>query len=115
VIKPPISVLPTQSKVELRARKPNQITINSCIGDLKVYPFLRSLSSITRGSLAQEITMLDLTQLLILGAVVALGYFVFNGSRHDPREPPLVTSGIPILGHMFGMLWHGVGHWGNQA
>lgn len=59
--------------------------------------------------------MIDITQLLILGAVVALGYFVFNGSRHDPREPPLVTSGIPILGHMFGMLWHGVGHWGNQA
>jgi hypothetical protein len=73
------------------------------------------LSNITGGILAQEITMIDITQLLILGTVVAVGYFVFNGSRHDPREPPLVTSGIPILGHMFGMLWHGVGHWGNQA
>ncbi|KAJ5153098.1 uncharacterized protein N7482_009576 [Penicillium canariense] len=61
--------------------------------------------------------MLDTTQLLILGVIAALGYVVFNGygSRHDPREPPMVTSGIPIVGHMFGMLRHGVGHWGNQA
>ncbi|KAJ5875512.1 uncharacterized protein N7473_012859 [Penicillium subrubescens] len=59
--------------------------------------------------------MIDITQLLILGVVVALGYFVFNGSRHDPREPPLVISGIPILGHIFGILWYGVDHWGNQA
>ncbi|CEJ57042.1 hypothetical protein PMG11_05750 [Penicillium brasilianum] len=59
--------------------------------------------------------MIDTTQLLMIGALAALGYFMFNGLRHDPREPPFVTSGIPILGHMFGMLWYGVGHWGNQA
>jgi hypothetical protein len=63
----------------------------------------------------QGLAMIDITQLLILGVVVALGYFMFNGSQHDPREPPLVISGIPILGHIFGILWYGVDHWGNQA
>ncbi|KAF7717005.1 Uncharacterized protein PECH_003180 [Penicillium ucsense] len=59
--------------------------------------------------------MIETTQLLILGAVVALGLVLLNGRRHDPREPPMVTHGIPILGHAFGLLFNGVGHWGDQA
>jgi hypothetical protein len=59
--------------------------------------------------------MIDIAQLAIIGVVVTLGYLFFKGRRHDPREPPSVTSGIPILGHMFGILRHGVEHWGNQA
>ena len=31
----------------------------------------------------------------------------FFASRIDPREPPLVTSKIPLFGHLLGFLQHG--------
>lgn len=59
--------------------------------------------------------MLDISQLLILGAVTALGYVVYHGSRHDPREPPLVSGSIPIIGHLLGQVMYGVEYWSIQA
>jgi hypothetical protein len=59
--------------------------------------------------------MLDLTQYLILGLVAAAGYLVYRGSRHDSREPPMLSNGIPIISHLLGMSWYGVGYWTMQA
>lgn len=59
--------------------------------------------------------MLDTSQLLILGAVAALGYVVYHGSRRDPREPPLVPSKIPLIGHLLGQVRYGVEYWTMQA
>ncbi|OCL13372.1 cytochrome P450 [Glonium stellatum] len=45
--------------------------------------------------------------------VYALGCLVFNferllQARADPREPPLIPHrGIPFIGHIIGMFWHG--------
>lgn len=59
--------------------------------------------------------MLDISQVLILGAVAALGYVVYQGSRRDPREPPLVSGGIPFIGHLLGQVLYGVEYWSMQA
>ncbi|KAJ5118842.1 hypothetical protein N7476_011197 [Penicillium atrosanguineum] len=59
--------------------------------------------------------MLDLSQALLLGLVAAAGYIMYRGSRHDPREPPILSNRIPIVGHMLGMMWYGVGYWTMQA
>ncbi|KAJ5692421.1 hypothetical protein N7462_001844 [Penicillium macrosclerotiorum] len=60
--------------------------------------------------------MLDMSQILFLGVVAALGYAIFYTSlRRDPREPPLVHNGIPVIGHLIGMMRDGVGYWGKQA
>lgn len=59
--------------------------------------------------------MLDTSQLLALGVVAALGLVVYHGSRHDPREPPLVSGRIPFIGHLLGQAMYGVEYWSMQA
>jgi len=59
--------------------------------------------------------MLDISQLLILGVVASAGYLVYRSSTYDSREPPMLLNGMPIIGHVLGMLWYGVGYWTMQA
>ena len=59
--------------------------------------------------------MVDTSQLLVFGAVLALGYVFFNGSRGDAREPPVVSSKIPIIGHLLGVLGSGFEYFGTLA
>lgn len=59
--------------------------------------------------------MLDTSQLLILAAVAALGYVAYHGSRRDPREPPLVPSKVPLVGHLLGQVLYGIEYWSMQA
>lgn len=59
--------------------------------------------------------VLDVSQLLILGAAAALGYVLFNGSRRDPREPPQLSGSIPFIGHLLGQVMYGVEYWSMQA
>lgn len=59
--------------------------------------------------------MLSLSQTLLLGLVAAAGYLIYRGSRYDPREPPMLSNGVPILSHLLGMMWYGVGYWTMQA
>ena len=45
-------------------------------------------------------------------AMVAIGiiYLVlehFLGISVDPKEPPLISSSIPYIGHVIGVLWNG--------
>ena len=35
-------------------------------------------------------------------------YHLAVKSRNDPREPPSVSSKVPILGHLFGVIRHGL-------
>ncbi|KAJ6164832.1 cytochrome P450 [Penicillium chermesinum] len=51
--------------------------------------------------------MLEATHLLILGALLALGYLILL-AKGDPREPPNGKSSIPIIGHPLGMMRHGM-------
>lgn len=59
--------------------------------------------------------MLEPSQFLLLGAVAALGYMVYQKSRRDPREPPLVSSRIPVIGHLLGQVMYGNEYWSMQA
>ncbi|KAL4747285.1 hypothetical protein BDW72DRAFT_17898 [Aspergillus terricola var. indicus] len=58
--------------------------------------------------------MLEPIHLLILGAVTALGY-ILSQRGLDPREPPEVHSKIPIIGHLLGLLRHGMGYFSQMA
>ncbi|KAJ5623151.1 hypothetical protein N7490_011756 [Penicillium lividum] len=51
--------------------------------------------------------MLDVAQLLTLGFVFAMGYVVYNDRKGDPREPPVVTNKIPLVGHLLGLIISG--------
>ena len=33
-------------------------------------------------------------------------HFLVN-PQHHPKEPPVVTSSIPLIGHIIGLIWHG--------
>lgn len=59
--------------------------------------------------------MLNAGQLLILGATIIIGYLLLRNSRRDPKEPPLIHNGIPVLGHIIGMIRFGGDYWGKQA
>ncbi|RAK95226.1 cytochrome P450 [Aspergillus ibericus CBS 121593] len=52
--------------------------------------------------------MLDVSRLLLLGLVAGLLYVLHRRQSRDPREPPLVSSRIPLIGHLVGLLWHGL-------
>ena len=58
--------------------------------------------------------MLEPFHLLILGAITALGYILSQHSL-DPREPPEVHSKIPIIGHILGLMRHGMGYFSRIA
>lgn len=54
--------------------------------------------------------MLDTTKLLTLGFAFAVGYVFYKDRKGDPREPPLVTSAIPLVGHLLGLIFSGFGY-----
>lgn len=41
--------------------------------------------------------------LLVIGIVTLFSFAAFKMFGHDPREPPLAPSSIPIVGHMIGL------------
>ena len=43
----------------------------------------------------------------LAGAVFAYALYSFLGSKRDPREPPYITSAIPLIGHLLGMAYQG--------
>lgn len=59
--------------------------------------------------------MLNLYQLIALGALVMLGKALSRRQKRDPREPPAVGSGIPIIGHLLGLLWYGTEYFSLMA
>ena len=52
------------------------------------------------------------TIVLGLGAVAFVWVAILHLTRikMDPREPPLIESKIPLLGHIIGMMWKGPMH-----
>ena len=51
--------------------------------------------------------MLDIIQVVFLGVAVIVGYLVCVPVKHDPREPPVVHSSIPVIGHFIGLIRYG--------
>lgn len=55
--------------------------------------------------------MLDFDDLAIIGVVLVVvlssSYTSFHGQR---REPPSVSSTIPFVGHLIGLIQHGSGY-----
>lgn len=45
---------------------------------------------------------------IVILAVVALLALSRWGSRHDPKEPPVLPQKVPFLGHILGLLQHGL-------
>ncbi|KAL4971688.1 cytochrome P450 [Aspergillus desertorum] len=58
--------------------------------------------------------MLEPYHLLVIAAVTALGC-IFCRRGLDPREPPQVHSRIPFIGHLLGLLYHGMRYPGELA
>ncbi|KAJ0413965.1 cytochrome P450 [Aspergillus carlsbadensis] len=56
--------------------------------------------------------MLQLSHLALVAALSAIVFVLHRRYARDPREPPVVGTTIPVLGHVFGMLRHGVGYFG---
>lgn len=58
--------------------------------------------------------MLTITyQTLLLVIPVVLALFLFkSSSKHDPREPPRVHARIPVIGHILGIIRHGIPYYG---
>jgi hypothetical protein len=54
--------------------------------------------------------MLELSHLALVGALTAIGFVLHRRYVRDPREPPVVGSMIPVLGHIFGLMRFGVGY-----
>ncbi|KAL4911366.1 hypothetical protein BDW74DRAFT_184739 [Aspergillus multicolor] len=55
--------------------------------------------------------MIDSQHLLLIGAVTVLLYILSRQSlRLDPREPPKIHARIPLIGHILGLLQHGMGY-----
>ncbi|KAJ5909863.1 hypothetical protein N7504_004506 [Penicillium tannophilum] len=59
--------------------------------------------------------MLDTTKLLTLAFAFAVGYVVYKDRKGDPREPPVVTSAIPLVGHFLGLIFSGFGYFTKLA
>jgi hypothetical protein len=52
---------------------------------------------------------IDASPLVILSVATGLVFLCWQclfTSTLDPREPPEVKPTIPVLGHLFGMVWH---------
>ena len=45
--------------------------------------------------------------LLFVLSAVWLGLSFFNSPKRDSREPPVLRSSIPYIGHILGLLRHG--------
>lgn len=58
--------------------------------------------------------MLAITYQALLCAIpVVLALLIFKSfSKHDPREPPRVHTTIPVIGHILGILRHGIPYYG---
>lgn len=50
---------------------------------------------------------------LIVAALGTLCHLLFGylSPKYDPREPKLVTQSIPLVGHVIGMVRHGLGYY----
>ncbi|KAB8263615.1 cytochrome P450 [Aspergillus pseudonomiae] len=61
--------------------------------------------------------MPDLTTTLGVSGIALLGYFLLFTLRVklDPREPPLVASTIPLVGHLISFLVHGIGYFAAES
>jgi lipid-A-disaccharide synthase-like uncharacterized protein len=57
--------------------------------------------------------MMDRWGILIVGLLlVGLHYCVqFLTTKHDPREPPLISPKIPFIGHLVGLLRYGLAYY----
>ncbi|KAL3470271.1 cytochrome P450 [Aspergillus californicus] len=54
--------------------------------------------------------MLEPSHLALIGVLTVIAFALRRQYTRDPREPPTVGSTIPVLGHIFGLLRHGVGY-----
>ena len=46
---------------------------------------------------------------LVFAAATLLAFYILLRrieSRPDASEPPLISSKIPLVGHLFGLIWH---------
>ncbi|KAL3259266.1 hypothetical protein ABHI18_005361 [Aspergillus niger] len=50
------------------------------------------------------------SRLAVLGLLAVFGYAFTRREKPDPREPPLVRSSIPVVGHLLGFLWYGLSY-----
>jgi hypothetical protein len=55
----------------------------------------------------QGITMDHIIYLVALASVSILA-FLYYRREHDPKEPPLISPRIPIIGHALGIIRYGV-------
>ncbi|KAE8322664.1 cytochrome P450 [Aspergillus sergii] len=60
--------------------------------------------------------MSDFTTTVGLSVVAILAFLLFSQRpKLDPREPPLVSSTIPLVGHLISFLIHGIGYFAAES
>jgi hypothetical protein len=52
-----------------------------------------------------------LTLSAILGGVILLVLWRVFALRLDPREPPVYRPGLPVIGHILGLIRESHGYW----
>ena len=60
------------------------------------------------GKIGLQGIAMDHTIYLVALASVSLLVFLYWRRGHDPREPPLISPRIPIIGHALGIIRHGI-------
>ena len=45
---------------------------------------------------------------LLLVVIVSVSFAYLLGPKYDPREPPVVSSLVPYVGHILGLLRYGL-------
>ncbi|KAJ5776420.1 uncharacterized protein N7511_001431 [Penicillium nucicola] len=60
--------------------------------------------------------MLDVTSILSVGVALLLGYVMVNrAGKHQPLEPPLISSSIPVIGHLAAFIYYGLEYFASQS
>ncbi|KAJ5316817.1 hypothetical protein PENANT_c016G03031 [Penicillium antarcticum] len=60
--------------------------------------------------------MLDVTLIISVGVALLLGYVLVNRkNKHQPLEPPLISSSIPVIGHLAAFIYYGLEYFASQS
>jgi hypothetical protein len=65
---------------------------------------MSTLTGESQGFLASLVSTNVLIACGVIGAIYLLDFII--APRLDPREPPLLKSKVPLIGHIIGLLWH---------
>ncbi|EAW08935.1 cytochrome P450 [Aspergillus clavatus NRRL 1] len=58
---------------------------------------------------------MTLSLVVVALLILAISIVGLRHAKHDPREPPIVHNGVPVLGHVVGFIRHGINYYAQQS